>query len=77
MKRIFEWLDKRRPNSESPDLPDAQSESGTVKPAEIDGWAKTAGLMRQDLTGLHYNPFLKRYSMGGNTHVNYMMHLRK
>jgi 2-polyprenyl-6-hydroxyphenyl methylase/3-demethylubiquinone-9 3-methyltransferase len=48
-----------------------------VKPTEIDGWAKAAGLIRQDLTGLHYNPFLKRYSMGGNTHVNYMMHFRK
>ena len=48
-----------------------------VKPAELDGWGKDAGLIRQDLTGLHYNPFLKRYSMGGNTHVNYMMHFRK
>ncbi|MCP4626793.1 MAG: bifunctional 2-polyprenyl-6-hydroxyphenol methylase/3-demethylubiquinol 3-O-methyltransferase UbiG [bacterium] len=48
-----------------------------VKPTEIDGWAKSAGLIRQDLMGLHYNPFLKRYSMGGNTHVNYMMHFRK
>jgi 2-polyprenyl-6-hydroxyphenyl methylase/3-demethylubiquinone-9 3-methyltransferase len=48
-----------------------------VKPTEIDGWAKAVGLIRQDLTGLHYNPFLKRYSMGGNTHVNYMMHFRK
>lgn len=48
-----------------------------VKPAELDGWAGTAGLTRQDLTGLHYNPFLRRYSMGGNTHVNYMMHFRK
>jgi len=48
-----------------------------VKPAELDGWAAAAGLTLQDLTGLHYNPFLRRYSMGGNTHVNYMMHLRK
>jgi len=48
-----------------------------VKPAELDGWAGSAGLTLQDLTGLHYNPFLKRYSMGGNTHVNYMMHFRK
>ncbi len=45
-----------------------------VKPTELDGWAKTAGLAYQDLTGLHYNPFLRRYSMGGNAHVNYMMH---
>jgi len=48
-----------------------------VKPAELDGWAAAAGLTLQDLTGLHYNPFLRRYSMGGNTHVNYMMHFRK
>ena len=47
-----------------------------VKPIELDGWAKTAGLTRQNLTGLHYNPFLRRYSMGGNTHVNYMIHFR-
>jgi 2-polyprenyl-6-hydroxyphenyl methylase/3-demethylubiquinone-9 3-methyltransferase len=48
-----------------------------VKPAELDGWAGAAGLTLQDLTGLHYNPFLRRYSMGGNTHVNYMMHFQK
>lgn len=48
-----------------------------VKPSELENWAKAAGLMRQDLIGLHYNPFLRRYSMGGNTHVNYMMHFRK
>ncbi len=47
-----------------------------VKPSELDRWAVSAGLSRQDLTGLHYNPFLKRYSMGGNAHVNYMMHFR-
>ena len=48
-----------------------------VKPSELEGWAREAGLSRQDLIGLHYNPFLRRYSMGGNTHVNYMMHFRK
>ncbi|MEJ2168332.1 MAG: bifunctional 2-polyprenyl-6-hydroxyphenol methylase/3-demethylubiquinol 3-O-methyltransferase UbiG [Desulfobacterales bacterium] len=48
-----------------------------VKPSELEGWAREAGLTLQDLTGLHYNPFLRRYSMGGNTHVNYMMHFRK
>jgi 2-polyprenyl-6-hydroxyphenyl methylase/3-demethylubiquinone-9 3-methyltransferase len=47
-----------------------------VKPSELEGWAGEAGLTLQDLTGLHYNPFLRRYSMGGNTHVNYMMHFR-
>lgn len=48
-----------------------------VKPTELDVWARATGLALQDLAGLHYNPFLRRYSMGGNTHVNYMMHFRK
>jgi 2-polyprenyl-6-hydroxyphenyl methylase/3-demethylubiquinone-9 3-methyltransferase len=48
-----------------------------IKPSELEQWATTAGLTLQDLTGLHYNPFLRKYSLGGNTHVNYLMHFRK
>ena len=48
-----------------------------VKPSELGRWGKESGLDFLDLTGLHYNPFTKNYSMGGNTHVNYMMHFRK
>jgi 2-polyprenyl-6-hydroxyphenyl methylase/3-demethylubiquinone-9 3-methyltransferase len=48
-----------------------------IKPAELENWASTAGLKLKDLTGLHYNPFLRRYTLGGNVHVNYMMHLRR
>jgi len=48
-----------------------------IKPSELERWATTAGLAFQDLTGLHYNPFLRKYSLGGNTHVNYLMHFRK
>ncbi len=48
-----------------------------VKPAELANWGKACGLRFRDLTGLHYNPFTRKYSMGGNTHVNYMMHFRK
>ena len=33
--------------------------------------------MFQDLTGLHYNPFTRRYTLGGNAYVNYLMHFRK
>ena len=47
-----------------------------VKPAELKDWAETAGLASVDLCGLHYNPFLKRYTLGGNTHVNYLAHFR-
>jgi 2-polyprenyl-6-hydroxyphenyl methylase/3-demethylubiquinone-9 3-methyltransferase len=48
-----------------------------IKPAELSGWAQDCGLAFKDLTGLHYNPLLRKYSMGGNTHVNYMMHFNK
>ena len=48
-----------------------------VKPAELERWGKAAGLVLHDLTGLHYNPFSKKYSLGGNTHVNYLCHFRK
>lgn len=48
-----------------------------VKPSEILTWAEGNELSLQNITGLHYNPFTRRYSLGGNTHVNYMVHLKK
>lgn len=45
-----------------------------IKPSELAAWAGKAGLAPMDLTGLHYNPFLRRYTLGGNHHVNYLMH---
>ena len=48
-----------------------------IRPSELQAWSQASGLSFQDLTGLHYNPFTRRYSLGGNTHVNYLMHLRK
>jgi 2-polyprenyl-6-hydroxyphenyl methylase/3-demethylubiquinone-9 3-methyltransferase len=48
-----------------------------VKPRELRDWAERSGLVFQDLTGLHYNPFARVYSLGGNAHVNYLMHFRK
>jgi 2-polyprenyl-6-hydroxyphenyl methylase/3-demethylubiquinone-9 3-methyltransferase len=48
-----------------------------IKPIELQNWATASGLSFMDLTGLHYNPILKRYALGGNTHVNYLMHFKK
>jgi len=48
-----------------------------IKPAELEIWATSAGLILEDLTGMHYNPFLRKYSLGGNVHVNYLVHFRK
>ena len=47
-----------------------------IKPRELKGWATHGGLSCMDICGLHYNPFLKRYTLGGNTHVNYLAHFR-
>jgi 2-polyprenyl-6-hydroxyphenyl methylase/3-demethylubiquinone-9 3-methyltransferase len=48
-----------------------------IKPVELESWAQTVGLTFKNLTGLHYNPFLRKYSLGGNVHVNYLMHFKK
>jgi 2-polyprenyl-6-hydroxyphenyl methylase/3-demethylubiquinone-9 3-methyltransferase len=48
-----------------------------IKPAELKNWAIAAGLVFVELTGLHYNPILRRYALGGNTHVNYLMHYKR
>lgn len=48
-----------------------------IKPFELMDWAQKSGLDCLDLTGLHYNPFFRRYSLGGNHHVNYLIHFRK
>jgi 2-polyprenyl-6-hydroxyphenyl methylase / 3-demethylubiquinone-9 3-methyltransferase len=44
-----------------------------VKPRELEKWGRTSGLKFRDLTGMHYNPFTKTYSLGGNAQVNYLM----
>ena len=48
-----------------------------VKPAELEAWGRAAGLTLRDLRGLHYNPLSRKYSVGGNTHVNYMMYFHR
>lgn len=48
-----------------------------VKPSELNDWAEAVGLRLQDMTGLHYNPFIRRYSLGGGVKVNYFAHFKK
>ena len=45
-----------------------------IKPSELTSWARTACLNTQELTGMTYNPFSKRYSLGFDVDVNYLMH---
>jgi len=42
-----------------------------IQPAELARWAREAGLLTDELVGLHYNPVTERYSLGGNVDVNY------
>lgn len=48
-----------------------------IKPSELSEWAQKTGLVTKEMIGLHYNPFIRKYSMGGNVHVNYMAHFKK
>ncbi len=47
-----------------------------IKPAELEQWARTAGLSMDDLTGMSYNPLTMTYSLGSNVDVNYFAHAR-
>jgi 2-polyprenyl-6-hydroxyphenyl methylase/3-demethylubiquinone-9 3-methyltransferase len=48
-----------------------------IKPSELAGHARTVGLEIAEVTGLTYNPLTRRFTLGRDTDVNYMMALRK
>lgn len=48
-----------------------------IKPAELAGWCREAGLVIEDLTGMTYNPFTKVYKLGTDVDVNYLAHVTK
>ena len=48
-----------------------------IKPAELVRMARHAGLDLVSMIGMSYNPLTKVYSLGNDTSVNYMIHLRR
>jgi 2-polyprenyl-6-hydroxyphenyl methylase/3-demethylubiquinone-9 3-methyltransferase len=48
-----------------------------IRPAELAAWCRQAGLRVEELTGLHHNPLLQSYRLGGNVDVNYFAYARK
>jgi 2-polyprenyl-6-hydroxyphenyl methylase/3-demethylubiquinone-9 3-methyltransferase len=49
-----------------------------IKPSELAGWMRDAGLVLQGMTGLTYNPLSKRYRLNeSDVSVNYMVHAVK
>ena len=48
-----------------------------IKPAELSGWCRNAGLHVADLTGMFYNPLLRKATLGHRPDVNYFIHATK
>ncbi len=44
-----------------------------IRPSELAGFCREAGLQTQASRGLQYNPITRRYWLDGNTSVNYML----
>src|SRR5262249_17267028 len=44
-----------------------------VKPSELTRWCRAASLRTQELIGMTYNPFSRRYSLGRDCDVNYLL----
>jgi 2-polyprenyl-6-hydroxyphenyl methylase/3-demethylubiquinone-9 3-methyltransferase len=48
-----------------------------IKPSELAGYCRDAGLAMADLTGMTYNPITKVYALGRDVDVNYLVATRK
>ena len=48
-----------------------------IKPSELENWARDADLHLRELTGMSYNLLSKKYSLGHDVDVNYLMHTQK
>ena len=45
-----------------------------IKPSELARHCRSAGIEVREIIGMTYNPFMKTYSLGSNTDVNYLVH---
>jgi 2-polyprenyl-6-hydroxyphenyl methylase/3-demethylubiquinone-9 3-methyltransferase len=48
-----------------------------IRPSELGEWIRAAGLDLAGFTGMHYNPFTRDCTLGGNVHVNYLAQTHK
>ncbi len=48
-----------------------------IQPAELDTWARRAGLELRDISGLHYSPLAETFRLGGTADVNYLAHFQR
>lgn len=47
-----------------------------IKPSEVKSWTNSLNMNISNITGMTYNPFLKKYSLGSDVSVNYILELR-
>ena len=45
-----------------------------IKPSELSRWSREAGLRTDELIGMSYNPVTRRYWLGRDCGVNYLLH---
>lgn len=48
-----------------------------IRPSELAGWARDAGLSTVGITGITYHPLTREYHLTENTDVNYIMCFKK
>jgi 2-polyprenyl-6-hydroxyphenyl methylase/3-demethylubiquinone-9 3-methyltransferase len=48
-----------------------------IRPAELSGWCRQAGLQVKNITGISYNPLSRQFSLSDDVKVNYLVHCRK
>jgi 2-polyprenyl-6-hydroxyphenyl methylase/3-demethylubiquinone-9 3-methyltransferase len=48
-----------------------------IRPSELAGWARAAGLAVADVAGLEYDPFSRSARLTSDARVNYLMHLQR
>lgn len=48
-----------------------------IRPSELSEWSRAARLSVKEVTGMTYNPFMKRYKLGRDASVNYLIHTQK
>ena len=55
-------------------LPKGTHEYGKfIRPSELTAWSRAAGLETSDITGMHYNPITRSYTLGPGVDVNYLL----
>jgi 2-polyprenyl-6-hydroxyphenyl methylase/3-demethylubiquinone-9 3-methyltransferase len=48
-----------------------------IRPSELAGWCRSAGLDLTSTRGMEYNPLTRRYRLSADTSVNYLLACRK